>query len=103
MVKEVRGGVQALSPEASRKRGLKEKSTHGVGGANHALSLAVLRGGIRTRHAQLDTMREKEGTGGGVIELPTIVTLDNLDGEAELCGHLSEKVDKHGKSIRLCM
>jgi len=101
-VKEVRGGVQALGPEAGRKRGLKEKSTHGVvGGANHALSLAVLRGGIRARHAQLDTVREKEGTGGGVIELPTIVTLDSLDGEVELCGHPSEKVDKRGKSIRL--
>jgi len=100
---EVSGGVQALGPQASRKRGLKEKSTHGVvGGANHALSLTVLRGGIRARHAQLDTVREKEGTGSGVIELPTIVTLDNLDGEAKLCGHPSKKVDKRGESIRLC-
>jgi hypothetical protein len=102
-VKEVSGGVQALGPEASRKRGLEQESAHGVvGGANHALSLAVLRGCIRARHAQLDTVREKEGTGGGVVELPTIVTLDSLDGEAELCGHPSEKVDKRGKSIRLC-
>jgi len=102
-VKEVSGGVQALGPEASKKRGLKEKSTHGVvGGANLALSLVVLRGGIQARHAQLDTVREKEGTGGGVIKLPTIVTLDSLDGEAELCGHPSEKVDKCGESIRLC-
>jgi len=100
-VKEVSGG-EVLGPEASRKRGLKEKSTHGVvGGANHALSLAVLRGGIRARHAQMDTVGEKEGTGGGVVELPTIVTLDSLDGEAELCGHPSEKVDKRGESIRL--
>ena len=101
-VKKVSGGVQALGPEASRKRGLKEKSTHGVvGGANHVLSLAVLRGGIRARHPQLDTVREKEGTGGGVIELLTVVTLDSLDGEAKLCGHPSEKVDKRGESIRL--
>ena len=101
-VKEVSGGVQALGPEASRKRGLEQESAHGVvGGANHALSLAVLRGGIRARHAQLDTVREKEGAGGGVIKLPTIVTLDGLDGEAELCGHPSEKVDERGESIRL--
>ena len=53
-------------------------------GANHALNLAVLRGSIRARHAQLDTVREEESTGGGVIKLPTIVTLDGLDGEAEL-------------------
>ena len=101
-VKKVSRGVQGLSPEASRKRGLKQKCAHGVvGGANHALSLAVLRGGIRARHAQLDTVREKEGTRGGVIELPAIVTLDSLDGEAELCGHPSEKVDERGESIRL--
>jgi len=99
-VKEV-GGVQALSPEASRKRGLKQKSMHGVVcGANHALSLAVLRGGIRARYAQLDTVRE-EGTGGGVIKLATIVTLDGLDGEVELCGHPSEEVEDRGESIRL--
>ena len=101
-VKEVSGGVQALGPEASRKRGLEQESAHGVvGGTNHALSLAVLRGGIRASHAQLDTVREKEGTGGGVIELPIIVTLDSVDGEAELCGHPSEKMDKRGESIRL--
>ena len=69
-IQEVGGVVQALSPETSRKRGLKEKSAHGViGGANHALNLAVLRGGIRARHVQLDTVREEEGTGGRVIEL----------------------------------
>jgi hypothetical protein len=43
-VKEIGGGVQALSPEASRKRRLKQKSAHGVvSGANHALNLAILR------------------------------------------------------------
>jgi len=47
-------------------------------------------------------MREEEGTGGGVIELPTIVTLDGLDGEAELCGHPTEEVEDRGESIRLC-
>jgi hypothetical protein len=101
-VEEVGGSVQALSPEASRKRGLKEKGAHGVvGGANHPLSLAILRRGIRARHAQLNTVREKEGTGGGVIKLTTIVTLDGLDGEAELCGHPSEEVKERGKHIRL--
>jgi len=101
-IKEIGGGVQALNPKTSRKRGLQEKSAHGVvGGANHALSLAVLRGGIRARHAQLDTVREEEGTGGRVIKLLTIVTLDGLDGEAELCGHPSEEVEDREKSIRL--
>jgi hypothetical protein len=39
--------------------------------------------------------------GGGVIKLTTIVTLDDLDGEAKLCGHPSEEVKNHGESIRL--
>jgi hypothetical protein len=46
-VEEVGGGVQALSPEASRKRGLKQNGAHGVvGGANHPFSLAILGRGI---------------------------------------------------------
>jgi len=73
-----------------------------IGGANHAFSLAVMGGGMRARHAQLDTVIEEEGSGGGVIELPTIVTLDDLDGKAELCGHPSEEVEDRGEGIRLC-
>ena len=46
-------------------------------------------------------MREEEGTGGGVIKLTAIVTLDDLDGEAELSRHLDEKVEKCGECIRL--
>jgi hypothetical protein len=102
-VQKIGGGVQALSPEASGKRGLKQKGTHGVvGGANHPLSLAILGRGVWTRHAELNTVREKEGTGGGVIELTTIVTLDGLDGEAELCRHPSEEVENGRESVRLC-
>jgi hypothetical protein len=101
-VEEVGGGVQALSPEASRKRGMKQKGAHGVvGGANHPFSLAILGRGIWAKHAQLNTVREKEGTGGGVIKLTTIVTLDGLDGEADLCGHPSEEVKERGESVRL--
>jgi hypothetical protein len=56
-----------------------EKSADGVvGRTDHALSLAVLGGGIRARHPQLHPVGEKEVAGGGVIELPTIVTLNGL-------------------------
>ena len=56
-VKEIGGGVQTLSPEASRES-LEQKRAHGVfGGVNHALSLAVLRG-VLARHGQLDTVRD---------------------------------------------
>ena len=50
-VKQVGGGVEALSLEARGQRGLDQKGAHNVvRRANHPLSLAVLRGGIRTRY-----------------------------------------------------
>jgi hypothetical protein len=63
---------------------------------NHPLSLAVLRRGIRTRHTQLNTPREEEGTGGVVIELTPVVTLDGLNDEAELSGHPDKEVEEGG-------
>ena len=67
-VEKVGGSVEALSPEASMKRGLEQKGAHDiVSGANHALSLAILWGGVRTRHAKLDTVREEERVGGMVV------------------------------------
>jgi hypothetical protein len=72
-----------------------------IGSANHALRLAVLRGGVQARHAQLDTAREEEGPGCGVIELTAIVALDGIDGEAELSGNPSEEMVKRGEYLRL--
>jgi hypothetical protein len=68
---------------------------------NHALSLSVLRRGVQARHVQLDTAREEEDPGCGVIELTAIVALDGLDGEAELSGNLSKKVVERGECLRL--
>ena len=60
-IEQVGGGVQGLSPEASRDRGIKQQGAHDVvGGTNHALSLAILSRGVRARHAKLDTVRKKE-------------------------------------------
>ena len=48
-VEQVGGCVKALCPEANRKRGLEQKGAHDIiSGANHPLSLAVLRGCIGT-------------------------------------------------------
>jgi hypothetical protein len=47
------------------------------------------------------TVREEEGTRGGVIKLTAIVTLDGLDGKTKLSGHPSEKVKNRGECIRL--
>ena len=80
--------MEALSSEARGQRGLDQKGAHdAVRRANHPLSLAVLRIVIRTKHTQLNTPREEEGTGGGVTELPLVITLDGLNSEAELSGH----------------
>jgi hypothetical protein len=60
-----------------------------VRGTNHRLNIAVLRS-VRTRHAQLNIPREEEGAGGVIIEVAPVVTLDGLNGEAELSGHPGE-------------
>ena len=60
-VEQVGGGVEALNPKVRGQRGLDQKDAHDVvRRANHPLSLAVLRRGIRTRHTQLNTPRKKE-------------------------------------------
>ena len=102
VVEQVGGGVETLSPEAGRQRGLDQKGAHDIiRRANHPLSLAVLRRGIRTRHAQLNTLREEERMGGEVVELPPVVTLDGLNGETELSGRPSKEVEEGGKHLRL--
>ena len=97
-VDHVGGGVETLRLEASRKRSLEQKGAHDIGsGANHALSLAIPSGGVGRGHTQLDTTREEERAGGMVIELTPVVTLDGLNGEAELSGHPSKEVEEGGK------
>ena len=101
-VDHVGGGVETLRLEASRKRSLEQKGAHDIGsGANHALSLAIPSGGVGRGHTQLDTTREEERAGGMVIELTPVVTLDSLNGEAELSGHPDKEVEEGGKSLRL--
>jgi hypothetical protein len=94
--------TKVIGREAQGQRGLDQKGAHDVvRGPNHALSLAVLWGGIQTRHAQLDTPREEEGTRGVIVELTSVVTLDNLNGEAELSSHPGKEVEEGGKRVRL--
>ena len=100
-VEQVGGGVEAIRLEARGQRGLDQKGVHDVvRRANHPLSLAVLGRSIRTRHTQLNTPREEERTGGGVVDLTPVVTLDGLNGEAELSG-LGKEVEEGGEGLRL--
>ena len=41
----------------------------------------------------MNTPREEERTGGGVVKLTPVVTLDGLNGEAKLSGHPGKEVE----------
>jgi hypothetical protein len=71
-----------------------------VGGANHALGLAVVWGSIGTQHLKLDVVREEESVGGGVIKLASIISLDASDG-AEKLGHKGKEVGEGGEGVGL--
>jgi hypothetical protein len=74
---------------------------HIGGGANHAFGLAVLGRGVGARETQLDTMSEKERTGGVVVELAAIVTLQGTNRATKLGGDPGEEVCEGGERVRL--
>jgi hypothetical protein len=95
-------GMKGLCPVGDRERRLKQKATdHVGGGANHALSPAVLSRGVGTRETQLDAMSEEERTGGVVVKLATIVALQGTDRAPELGGYPGEEVSEGGKRVGL--
>jgi hypothetical protein len=61
----------------------------------------VLGRGVGAREAQLNVIGEKEGMGGMVIELTTIVTLQGMDQVMKLGGYLGEEVNEGGECVRL--
>jgi hypothetical protein len=71
-----------------------------VGGMNHALGLAVLRGSVGMRYLKLDAMREEESA-GGVSKVASIIALDASDGVAKLRGHKGKEVGEGGKGVGL--
>jgi len=48
----------------------------------------------------VDVVGQEERAGAGVIKLFVVVTLDCLDGDAELSLHMSEKVSEGGIRVR---
>jgi hypothetical protein len=61
----------------------------------------VLGRGLGTRETQLDAMSEKERTGGVVVELAAIVTLQGTDRSTKLGGYPGEEVYEGGERVRL--
>jgi hypothetical protein len=101
-VEEVCGCVEGLCPVAGRERRLEEKATDHVGsGANHAFGPTVLGRGVGARETQLDAMSEKERTGGVVVELAAIVTLQGTDRTMKLGGYPGEEVCEGEERVRL--
>jgi hypothetical protein len=68
---------------------------------NHALDLAILWGSVGTRHPKLDTVREEESVGGGVIKLMSIIAMEASDGACKLRGHKGEELVEGGEGVKL--
>jgi hypothetical protein len=95
------GGLQGISPVRWWHAGLEEKRTHHVvRGTNDALGFTVLGRGVWAGHAKLGAVSEEERAGGGVVELASIIALDSLDGGAELCTCVGEKLRQCRESVR---
>jgi hypothetical protein len=87
--------VEPFYPVASQNRSLKEQGAqHIINGAKDALDFTVLWRSVWTRHSQNHPIGGEECARGGVVELTTIVALDDFDGATKLCGDISEKIDK---------
>jgi hypothetical protein len=71
-----------------------------IGGVNHALALAILRGGIGARHLKLNAVGEEEGVRGGIIEFSSVIALDTVDGVTKLHENVGKEVREGGESVR---
>jgi hypothetical protein len=101
-VEEMGGSVQGLCPVAGRERRLEEKAAEHIGGGvDHAFGSAVLCRGVGARETQLDAMSEEERTGGVVVELATIVTLQSTDRATKLSGYPGEEMCEGGECVGL--
>jgi hypothetical protein len=84
-VEKVCGGVKCLNPIGRRKMGLKKQGANDVvDRAQNTFGTTILLGGVGTGHPKADTVREKESSCVGVIELTTIVALQAFNGGAKL-------------------
>jgi hypothetical protein len=72
---------------ASWERSLKEQgANHVINDAESTLGFTVLRRSVGAGHPQNHPMSGEECSRGGVVKLLAVVTLDNFDCTAKLCG-----------------
>lgn len=99
-VHEIGSGVEGLDPKGAREVGLKEKRAYNVvEGTESALGFTILGRGVGAGHAHGDAVSEEEGTGGGVVELTAIVTLNAANRCGKLSPDIGKKMRKCGKSV----
>jgi hypothetical protein len=70
---------------------------HIIDGVKRTLDFTILRRGVWAGHPQDDPTGGKECTGGSIVKLTVIVTLDNFDGAAKQCENKGENIDSVGK------
>jgi hypothetical protein len=99
-IQQICDGVEPFYP-ASQNRNLKKQGTqHIIDSAEDALGFTVLRRSVGIRHPQKYPFSGEECTRWGVIELTSIVALDDFDDVAKLCGNISGFFWQSWKSVR---
>jgi hypothetical protein len=97
-IQQVHNSVECFNPVASRHRGLKQqRAEHIIDGAKRTLDIIILWRCVWVGHPQDNPTGGKECTGGGIVELTTIVTLDSFDGAVKLRGNKCDFFDNVGK------
>jgi hypothetical protein len=87
--------VESLYLVTCLDRSLKEQGEdHVINGAKNVLDFTVLQICVWAGYPQDHPIGCKECSRGSIIELMTIITLDDFDGAAKLCGGISKKIDK---------
>jgi hypothetical protein len=100
-VDEVVGGVEGFHPKRRREIGLDEKSTDNiVRGAQHAFSLDILWGGMRTRQAEGNAVSREKCTEIMVDKFPTVVTLHTFNYSMELSFDIGKETLQSGGGIK---
>lgn len=70
-----------------------------VDGTEDTLGSTILGRGVGARHAEVNTVGEEEGAGGGVIKLAGIVILNIANGGGKLSFNIGEKLGQGGKGV----
>jgi hypothetical protein len=91
-----------VTPVAGRERHLEEEVVDHIGAStNHAFGPTILGKVVGARETQLNVIGEKERTGGMVVDLMAIVTLQGTDRATKLGGYPGEEVCEGGECVRL--